>query len=197
MSRVNPRDRQFAEWLEKLRDDPHRGRAAMAALKRALGKAPGLVPDADRYILPWLSSKPTRPEEDDEAAYYLVASLFGSHQKSWAVDQDHRGPTNFGASMRLLADAVASKESVERRFVATLNSDFEYLGEHLRHDVSFLKANSIGIDWPQLLTDIRGWQSANRHVQREWARAFWGESVRQPDEPGDAQELTGEPEPQS
>lgn len=179
MSRVSPRDRQFAEWLDKLRVDPQRGREAMAGLKRALGKRAGQVPAADRYILPWLPAHPSHREEDDETAYYLVASLFASHQKGWTSAEEHRGATNFGASMRLLAE-ILKNEGPERRFVGILNSDSSDLHEHLRHAVSYLKSQSIGIDWAQLLADIRSWKYEDRRVQREWARAFWGETAQPP-----------------
>jgi len=147
----------------------------MVALRRALGKFPGQVPQADRLVLPWLPSNPTMREERDEAAYYLVASLFASHQINWLGPEEYLGPTNFGASMRLLAKAVGG-EGVERRFVGILNSDIAGLGLHLRHAVSILKSKSVMIDWAQLLVDICQWRNFNRGVQRSWARAFWGAS---------------------
>jgi CRISPR type I-E-associated protein CasB/Cse2 len=175
MSKITERDRRFAAYLEGL-PDRHDGRAAMAALRRALGRSPGQVPEADRCILHWLPTEPLPWQLWEETAYYLVAALFAWHQIPWHQAEGEKGLTNFGASMRVLADKLQSG-GPERRLVATLACSPEELPDHLRHVVSLLKSKTIGIDWPQLLADICHWDNEDRRVQSEWARAFWGENA--------------------
>lgn len=158
------REDRFVRYLEGLVRDEER--AALAALRRGLGKTPGEAAEAHRYVLRF---NPGLWEED---AYYLVAALFAWHQGSWRHTTDgHRN--NLGASFRLLAGATESG-SVEKRFVALLNCREDDLPNHLRQAVGLLKAHHIPVDWAQLIRDIRGWDREGRRVQREWARAFWG-----------------------
>jgi len=159
----------FVSYLVSLARDDRR--APLAALRRGLGKRPGQVVEMFPHIVPWLSESmsPTR-----QADYFLVASLFASHQINWSVgEQGASGRyTNLGASFRRL-NTVANSDSIEKRFVALLNAGREDLPLHLRHAVSLLKAHDIPVDWTRLLGDLAGWGADNRRVQREWARAFW------------------------
>ena len=165
------RDERFVAYLEELvrRED----RAALAALRRGLGKPPGEAADAHRYILPWLAPGTPRAAED---AAYLVAALFAWHQGSWARGEGERGPTNLGASLARLARQVES-DSIEKRFVALLNCHRDDLPAHLRHVVGLLKTAEVPVDWRELLQDLRYWDGVARRVQRRWARAFWDASA--------------------
>jgi CRISPR system Cascade subunit CasB len=151
-------------------------RAALAALRRALGKQPGEAAEAHRYVLPFVAPgmKPW-----DENAYYLVGALFALHPANWGppeeqAEQQQATTTNMGASFRRLAGEVESG-SVERRFVALLNSHPDDLPEHLRHAVGLLKSKEVPVNWSQLIHDLRNWNHEARWVQRNWARAFWGQ----------------------
>ena len=167
MSPPTEHERRFAEYLRKLADDENR--AALAALRRGLGKRPGEVSDPCPYVDPWLAPNASA---GDEEAHYLVAALFGLHQHYWPAGDGERGPTNLGASLATLQES-GSKAAVERRFIALLNAHREDMPQHLRHLVGLLKAKDVAVDWAQLLHDVRGWDHPRRAVQREWARAFW------------------------
>ncbi len=183
MSPPNERERRFVRSLEQLRDEENR--AALAALRRGLGKSPAETAEMHRYVLPWIS--PDAPPWEEEP-YYLIASLFAWHQISWP-EGDSTEPTNLGASFARLAREVEG-ESVERRFVAMLNCHREDLPAHLRHAVGLLKGREVPIDWAQLLSDVRHWGRESRSVQLEWARAFWGaapEGEAAQEKPGAAQ----------
>jgi CRISPR system Cascade subunit CasB len=180
MSPPNQRDQAFIEHLHKLADD----RAALAALRRGLGKPPGASAETYRYVVPFL------PEGRGDAAeepYYLVATLFAYwHQGDRPVPTNP--PPNLGASLAMLRNAEVQKggsaESVERRFVALLNCHRDDLGQHLRRMVGLLRSKGISIDWAQLLADVKGWNWESRRVQRVWARAFWrGGPVAESDQP--------------
>lgn len=172
MSRPTERETRFADWLAGMVTD----RAAMATLRRGLGKPPGTVFEMDRYILKFLSEEGAT---EDYEPYYLVAALFALwHQGKNEVAPDP--PPNLGASLRALVEKEAGKSSleeterrVERRLVALLNCHRDDLPEHLRHTVSLLRSKDIPTNWAQLLHDIRGWDWESRSVQRAWSQAFW------------------------
>ncbi len=178
MSPPREHQRAFIEHLESLA--ANQDRAALAALRRGLGKEPGTVAEMHRHVVPWLPSSAS-PWQND--AHYLVAALFAWHQGSWHREQDVPGATNLGASFARLAASVES-ESVESRFVAMLNCHRDDLPTHLRHGAGLLKSKEIPVDWSQLLSDIQNWDSESRRVQRSWARAFWGShATGQPEQP--------------
>jgi CRISPR system Cascade subunit CasB len=166
---------RFVEYLEKL--EAGQDRAALAALRRSLGKSPGQAAEAHRHVL-WVS-----PPSWEELAYYLVAGLFALHPASWRKEEGDKQLTNFGASFAWLRSKTDS-DSIEKRFVALLDCHEDDLAEHLRHAVSLLKSKEIPVDWAQLLRDLRNWNHEDRFVQRRWARAFWGgnQSDQQADE---------------
>lgn len=165
-----PRERQlaFVDHLESL--VATQDRAALAALRRGLGKDPGTVAEMYRHVVPWLPAGASPWQED---AYYIVAALFAWHQGNWHREDDSPRATNLGASFARLAASVES-DSVEGRFVAMLNCHRDDLPTHLRHAVGLLKSKEIPVDWSQLLRDIQNWGLESRPVQRGWARAYWG-----------------------
>lgn len=167
---LRPEER-FVAYLQGLVDTDDR--APLASLRRGLGKSPGEAAEALRYVLPRMPQGASRWDED---AYFLVGSLFALHQINWPSSEDSRQATNLGASFARLASEVESG-SIEQRFVALLNCHQDDLPTHLRHAVSLLKSKDVPIDWARLLRNIRGWNHADRYVQREWAGAFWANSA--------------------
>jgi len=164
MEQHEPRkSREFARYLDGLakRED----RAALAALRRGLGKQPGEAAEMFPYLARWSMN----PWEED--TYYLTASLFALHPASWSGDQSNH---NFGASLAWL-NRNSEGAGVERRLVAMLNADRDTLPDHLRHAVALLKGKEISVDWACLIEDLNGWEHESRYVQRRWARSFWGD----------------------
>ena len=172
MSKPTDKEVKFVEWLASLVTD----RAAMATLRRGLGRPPGAVYEMDKYILKFLSGQ---SDEADYERYYLVAALFALwHQGKREAVPDP--PPNLGASLRLLVDKESQKgdgaqaeNRIAKRLIALLNCHYDDLPQHLRHIVSLLKSKDVPIDWAQLLCDIRGWDWESRSVQRAWSQAFW------------------------
>lgn len=184
MSRPYPQERRFAEHLASLagREDGD-ARAALAALRRGLGKEPGEAAEAARYVFPWLHQDAGVRQIK---AYFQIAALFATHQGSWHRGEGDRA-LNLGGSFRRLAGPAGSDEGAgaERRFVALLNAHPDELDRHLRHAVSLLKAQQVPIDWAQLLRDVQEWTYEGRPVQLDWARAFWAGGPAS-DQAGDA-----------
>ena len=169
-------DRAFVGFLESVRkrDD----RATLAALRRALGRNPAAANEAYPYVMPRVSPDLSPRERDrDVRIYLLVAGLFASQPR----DDSEKASTNFGASMAKLASATETA-GVERRMSALLACSFDDLPEHLRRAGTLLKSKQISVDWARLIDDLRWWDTEDRRVQREWARAFWtsaGESTEE------------------
>lgn len=168
MSTPSSAERAFARYLEGLHE--REDRAALAALRRGLGKRPGEAAEMHPYVVPWL---PPDAMPGQEETYYLIASLFAWHPTGWPAGAHPREATNLGASFARLAQRAESG-SLEGRFVALLNCHQEDLPAHLRRAVGLLKSKEIPVDWAQLLSDVRSWGWESRSVQLEWARAFWG-----------------------
>ncbi|MBI5948773.1 MAG: type I-E CRISPR-associated protein Cse2/CasB [Chloroflexi bacterium] len=157
----------------KERDD----RAALAALRRGLGKPPGTVPEMFPYVEPFI---PVADYAGHVDAAYLVASLFGLHPTHGEPSPEARSrqQRGFGASLariRLREGTTDDDEGVARRFGALLNCDREGLPTHLRHLMTLLRSRApeAPIDYGQLYNDIVRWDDADRHVQRNWAAGFW------------------------
>ena len=116
----------FAAQLARLVDTEDR--AALAALRRGLGKAPGDVAAMHPLIVPFL---PDDGNARDDEAWYLVGSLFGLHPEPWraSAQTDGRGPS-FGATLKRLRDAKgdAGGPGIDRRMVAILNAHRDDVG---------------------------------------------------------------------
>jgi CRISPR system Cascade subunit CasB len=195
MTAPTDRDRDFITFLAALagkdstgqeRGEKQKNLAALAALRRGLGKRPGEAAAMFPYVVPFVPDLSRRPED-----YFLVASLFASHQLFWPHPADPHELTNLGASFHWLRSKVDSG-SIEKRFVALLDAPREDLPEHLRHAVSLLKAHDVPLDWLQLLLDVHGWDWESRSVQYAWARAYWRVDLSQ-----SQSQQTAQPTPQS
>ena len=83
-------------------------------------------------------------------------------------------------------DSIEEKSpSIEKRFVALLNSDEEDLPNHLRQIISLLKSKEAPINWSQLLFDIKNWDNERVNVQRHLANGFWGNTSTENTEKGE------------
>ena len=161
----------FAAQLARLVDTEDR--AALAALRRGLGKAPGDVAAMHPLIVPFL---PDDGNARDDEAWYLVGSLFGLHPEPWraSAQTDGRGPS-FGATLKRLRDAKgdAGGPGIDRRMVAILNAHRDDVGAHLRQAVGLLRGGALPIDWAHLLRDLLRWDHPERPTQRQWARDYY------------------------
>jgi CRISPR system Cascade subunit CasB len=165
-----PMRKEFIESLEDLLDKDDR--AALATLRRGLGRKPGEEMGIYRYLGRFANGMKSYQQEE---AYHLVATLFGLYpSKSWSSGDENES-TNLGASFKRL-QAEMGGDGAERRFTALLNAHSEDLAEHLRQVVGLLKSKDIPIDWVQLLKAVEFWDfDDERRTQRAWAKAFWKE----------------------
>ena len=158
----------FIAHLEALRDREERG--ALAALRRGAGSPPGAVASMYPHILPWV---PRQRRVEDAA--YIIGSLF-------ALNPQPGGTGNLGRSFSMVPKQRQT-DSLEKRFVALLNSHREDLPHYLRQAVSLLKSSEIPVDWRRLLRDILHWEHESRFVQQQWASEFWQRKAEGTPEP--------------
>lgn len=145
-------------------------RAALAALRRGLGKPPGTEPEMHRYVLHPRVSLASNDNEED--VRYLVAALFALHTENTTE------PGNLGQHVaRLSAGEAEPAPAVERRFNALLDSRFENLYRTLPPLIRLLKSKNVKVNWARLLNDLKQWQypDSRHEVQRRWAQDFWSE----------------------
>ena len=186
-------DERLIKYLKGLypKDPRRQDRAALANLRRGLGKPPKSVMEMYPYLGQFLSSEP-RPRY--ESAIFIVAALF-------AYYPDAPGNIgNLGTSLRELSDRdkknrLASErvsKSLERRFVVLLNAEADDLPHYLRQIVGLLKSaeKPIPINWNQLFKDIQNWNHDARFVQKKWAEKFWAYSANEKNQ--DKQNNSGE-----
>lgn len=140
-------------------------RAALAMLRRGLGKQPGEAMEVYRYIGNFAANAKGRREGD----LHTVATLFGFYPS--LSREGNQYDSNLGASVSELS-AKTKSDSIEKRFVALLDAHSDDLPNHLRQMVGLLKANDVKINWLQLLNDLNWWDSDGRDVQRRWAKSF-------------------------
>lgn len=167
-------------------------RAALAALRRGLGRPPGTVAETYPYVVPYLPDPETFPGsrrqyERFERAAFMVASLFASHHEAQWEPVDGGRSNNFGASWGLLARR-RSAAAVERRFMALLRCRENEIFDHLRHGVNLMRSEQVPVDWQRLLLDLPHWSNPDRVVQRSWARTYYltlGDTAGSEEQAGD------------
>lgn len=140
-------------------------RAALAALRRGLGRQPGTVPEMYRFVAPYTGANERRDRED---AMFIVGSLFGLYPRHSA---------SAGSPLKALRSLDIDRASIEKRVLALLNAGQEEIPTHLRH-VAHLLASSDrqpAINYEALLRQLRSWDSPDRWVQRIWARDWWAD----------------------
>lgn len=138
-------------------EDHKEDRAMLAALRRGLGKKAGEVPAMFPYLVPFTNRDK-----------YMLAALFALHPISTESG-------NMGTHLRTLIQASegANEDATSRRFVQLLRMGRNNLEPRLRQHINILKSNDIAINWHQLSSDVRYWDSPNNLIQRRWAEAFW------------------------
>ncbi len=151
---------KFIKYLISLKESENR--AALAQLRRGLGKPPGSVPQTYPYVVPWIQGI----SETESKAFFLVSSLFAMHPET--ANDGTLGITFFS----IWKDAGQSP-SIEKRFVQLLNSNVDELPGRLRHAVSLAASKKVPVNYAQLLSDLRYWNNENRWVQQKWAKQFW------------------------
>jgi CRISPR type I-E-associated protein CasB/Cse2 len=122
-----------------------------------------------------------------EEACFLVATLAASDKD--AIGGRNRFTGNFGATCRALRNVSGRLPSepspLDRRFNTLLDADFDSasggeLSFRLRQMTKRIIAEkdpSVRINWPQLLRDVRFWNSGRKLTQKQWARSYYAPAL--------------------
>lgn len=146
--------------LESRDDGP--SRAGLAALRAGLRGRDGIAVEMMPHVVPYLGEQ----GQASDRWFFAVAALFALHP----LDTRERG--SVGISFGKLRKR---SDSIEKHFQLLLASDEEDLFGRLKQAVSLLKANSIPVNWYELLKDLteRAWDDPQRQTQMKWARDFY------------------------
>lgn len=163
-------DQSFVNHLQRLAE---RNRGALAELRHSLTYAPGTTPRVFPYVESFIASDEF-PASALRQAYYLVAGLYALHPQQ-------RGVT-LAKAMGILYHRQQQSQSIERRFIALLESHACTLAEPLRHCVTLLRAHELAIDYRALLSDLTIWLNPARpdplnKLRRRWASDFYRAAV--------------------
>lgn len=113
-----------------------------------------------------------------EPVAFLVASLLAQYSTTTIRAKGHWHKGNFGTTWKR-AIAGTDSDSIKRRFHILLDSDYDpFTGEgdlpyRLRQMVRYAASKGIGVDWAQLLTDLKFWSHPEKRAQKAWARSFF------------------------
>ena len=153
--------------------------AALARLRRGLGKKPGAVLDILEFTAaPELVHNP----QDDAPTFAEIAAhhcltLFAMHQQSLSRRMHQTGARPGKAFRQLVGqDGVRPDNPVVRRFTMLGTADsLDELVHHLRGMVQLLRAKAVPLDYGRLARDLLSWQHPNGadHVRLSWGRDFY------------------------
>jgi len=162
----------------------HPQRAALANLRRGVGKRPGELPRLWGEFLQGLPEEllgRSREPSRAEWAVYLALTLYALHSQGHALPGDnmHREGVGLGTAVRRLAlakDASVTEGSMLGRFnsLATA-SGMEELSHHLRAMVELLRSEGIALDYVRLADDLfrLQLQEAAPGVKLAWGRDYY------------------------
>ncbi len=154
--------------------------AALARLRRAVGKPPGSVFEVLPYTTGADLAPGNAPDEPTaaETAAHLAMTLYAVHQQGQAMPMHRTGP-KYGlgrAVRRLVPDAeVPERHPVLRRFQALgTSTTLDELAHHARGLVQQLRGQSLPLDYGLLAGQFWRWQRPGgpQRVRLVWGRDF-------------------------
>lgn len=166
-------------------------KAALACLRRGIGKEIGTMPNLLGFVLPEQEiSKYPKQEEQIERAIYTALILYAFHQQGierrmsdGLADEDaavsHRN--SFGYAAGRLFRASESGAGVQRRFNQILTAnDLTELSVHARGIISLMKRHNITIDYPQFALDLYYFQQLDWHrkIVLAWGKDYYMEDKK-------------------
>ncbi|GAA3854063.1 hypothetical protein GCM10022243_19540 [Saccharothrix violaceirubra] len=161
--------------------------AALARLRRGVGKRAGTVPDlllyteSDKFAGEDAGNDPTTQEN----AAHIAFTLYALHQQSHRAKQMNRRGYGLGKSLRLLHPGEFGEPlpPIVRRFQAlSTSASFDEVVHHLRGAVQLLRTNGIPLDYGLLADELTWWQHGGASaIPLRWGREFYRTPKMAPD----------------
>lgn len=155
-------------------------RAALAELRRGVGKKPGDVPQLWGYFLQDMPEEFFGDKEPSKAewAVYTSLTLFALHQqgKDPKSDTMNKEGYSFGTAVNKLVHNEDERERVARRFYAAATaSNMEELSHHMRGIIQLLRGEGVPLDYPMLAADLYRYQFSSlvSNVRLKWGQDFY------------------------
>lgn len=161
-------------------------KAALAQLRRGIGKEMGEIPALMGFVLP---SEPLTPldagETKAEKALYTALTLYAFHQQgseacvSAGMQEEEMAVSrrnSFGHAVRKLVHKPEEEEAVLRRFDKVLTAkDVTELAVHARGLIGLLKKEKVSLDYPSFALDLYWFQQADarRNVLLKWGKDYY------------------------
>ncbi len=168
--------------------------AALARLRRGVGKSPARCPDlAEFFIIPELPDNGDDPTRAEWAAH-VATGLYAMHQQSVDERMNVVG-RDFGTACGMLWRRDGENPGVLRRFQALGTAiDLAETTQHARGLVQLLRAEKLGFDYGRFAADLLRFQDPARRdaVRLRWGRGFYG-YVPKPDAPSTQGGTIGHP----
>ena len=182
---MNELDQMIYSFMKKRIHMLFPSKAALASLRRGIGRIIGDKPDLLGLVLPDTElSEYKRQEMQIEQALYTALTLYAFHQQGNEVCMSQSAKeeeaishkNSFGYAVRKLVGKTENKEGVLRRFNQVLTAnDLAELSVHARGLISMMKQNKISFDYPSFAVSLYHFQQlgGKRQVVLTWGEDFY------------------------
>ncbi len=154
-------------------------RAALANLRRGVGRRPGELPQLYGELLQDMpqemyssGSKPSYAEW----AVYMALTLYAMHQQGKDVKTDNMNRENVSlgnAASELVTDIDDTERIWKRLYVVASSDDMQEMSYHIRSLIKLLRDKDIPLDYPQLAKDLYLYQLSDESAEQ--IRLKWGQ----------------------
>ena len=157
-------------------------RAALANLRRGVGRRPGELPQLYGELLQDMpeemysaGSKPSYAEW----AVYMALTLYAMHQQGKDVKTDNMNRENVSlgnAASELVADNDDTERIWKRLYAVASSADMQEMSSHIRALIKLLRDKDIPLDYPQLAKDLYFYQLSDEsaeHIRLKWGQDFY------------------------
>ncbi len=165
--------------------DTGRGKAALANLRRGVGKMPGEFPEIWRVFLEKMPEAWMRKDgvpSREEWSIYITLTMFALHQQGRYHSMQLEGESLGKAIRKLVDEEVEGDEKrVLRRFNPLVTAtDMVEVSYHLRGLIQLLRSKELPLDYGMLAEDLFLFQIPERQsrVQLRWGQDFYRNNTK-------------------
>lgn len=182
---MNELDKKIYSFMQRRIHELFPSKAALASLRRGIGKDMGDNPDLLGLILPEAGLSEYKGQEVKiEQALYTALTLYAFHQQGKDIcvslvekaDEAISNRNSFGYAVRSLAGKTENQEGVLRRFNQVLTAnDLNELAVHARGLISMMRQKDVFFDYPGFAVSLYHFQQVGekKQVVLTWGKDFY------------------------